>query len=119
MTENNLHLCRESLCALDAIPDGGSKGMTLNLSGCERDIFIVRRGERVFAYVNACPHTGATLNFQPDQFMSFDNDYIQCSIHGAQFRIHDGYCVYGPCRGLSLQRIDVQASAGVVFATRS
>jgi len=110
-------MSRQLLCALDAIPDGGSKGATLAESGRERDIFMVRRGAHVFAYENSCPHTGATLNFQPDQFMSFDNYYIQCSIHGAQFRIYDGYCVYGPCRGSALRRIEVEVSAGEVFAT--
>ena len=112
-------MSRPFLCALDAVPDGGSKGVTLSVAGVERDIFLVRRGEHVFAYVNSCPHTGATLNFQPDQFMSFDNYYIQCSIHGAQFRIHDGYCVYGPCKGFSLQRVDVEVSGGAVFAGRT
>ncbi len=106
---------RQFICAFDAIPDGGSKGTFLSAPGGERDIFLVRRGARVFAYVNSCPHTGATLNFQPDQFMSFDNFYIQCSIHGAQFRIDDGYCVYGSCRGSSLRRIDIEVNDGGVF----
>ena len=110
-------MIRKFLCALDTIPDGGSKGATLMVSGDERDIFLVRCGEHVFAYLNSCPHTGATLNFQPDQFMSFDNGYIQCSIHGAQFRIYDGYCVYGPCLGFSLQRIDVEVNCGAVIAS--
>ena len=110
------HVSRQFICALDAIPDGGSKGVTLGKPGGECDIFLVRRGARVFAYVNSCPHTGATLNFQPDQFMSFDNFYIQCSIHGAQFRIDDGYCVYGPCRGSSLRHIDIEVNDGEVFA---
>lgn len=107
---------RQYICAFDAIPDGGSKGAIFSDSGGEHDILLVRRGARVFAYVNSCPHTGATLNFQPDQFMSFDNFYIQCSIHGAQFRIDDGYCVYGPCRGFSLGRIDIEVNDGGVFA---
>ena len=110
------HVNRQFLCRHDTIPDGGSKGATLSVAGGERDIFLVRRGEHVFAYENSCPHTGATLNFQPDQFMSFDNDYIQCSIHGAQFHIHDGYCVYGPCMGMSLRRVDVEVSDGAVIA---
>lgn len=109
---------RQYLCALDAIPDGGSKSATLSVAGGEREIFLVRRGESVFAYVNSCPHTGATLNFQPDQFMSFDHYYIQCSIHAAQFRIHDGYCVYGPCLGFSLQRVNVEVSGSSVYAHR-
>lgn len=112
-------MLRQFLCALDAIPDGGSKGASLRAAGVERDIFMVRRGDRVFAYVNSCPHTGATLNFQPDQFMSFDNYYIQCSIHAAQFRIHDGYCIYGPCLGFSLQRVAVEVSDGAVYALHS
>jgi len=107
------------ICALDAIPDGGSKSALLILMGVERDIFLVRRGEHVFAYVNSCPHMGVTLNFQPDQFMSFDNYYIQCAFHGAQFRVHDGYCVYGPCQGRSLQRIEVEVVNGLVSVGRS
>ncbi len=108
-------MTRQYLCALDAIPEGGSKSAKLSVAGVERDIFLVRRGACVFAYLNSCPHTGATLNFEPDQFMSFDNYYIQCSIHGAQFRIHDGYCVYGPCLGFSLQRVEVEISGGAVL----
>ena len=34
----------------------------------------------------------------------------------AQFRIHDGYCVYGPCVGMSLQRVGVEVSDGAVTA---
>ncbi|MBI3776123.1 MAG: Rieske 2Fe-2S domain-containing protein [Gammaproteobacteria bacterium] len=108
-------MLRQYLCELDAIPDGGSRGAILLAEGVERDIFLVRRGESVFAYVNSCPHTGATLNFQPGQFMSFDNYYIQCSIHAAQFRIHDGYCIYGPCLGFSLQRVVIEVSGRSVY----
>lgn len=107
---------RQYLCQLSAIPDGGSKGATLTVPGGELDIFLVRRGEHVFAYLNSCPHTGATLNFQPDQFMSFDNCYIQCSMHRAQFRIYDGYCVYGPCVGFSLQPIKLEVNYQEVIA---
>ena len=107
---------RQYLCAFDAIPDGGSKGALLSGPDGEHGIFLVRRGMRVFAYINSCPHTGATLNFQPDQFMSFDNFYIQCSIHSAQFRIDDGYCVYGPCRGSSLGHIDIEVNNDGVFS---
>lgn len=102
------------LCALREIADGHSKGVTLVTSSGERELFLVRRGEHVFVYVNACPHTGVTLNWQPDQFMSFDGVYIQCSIHGAQFRVYDGYCVYGPCRGQSLRSVAAEIRDGDV-----
>ena len=105
------------LCALDTIPNGACKGLTLTEAAGEREIFIVRRGDKVFAYVNSCPHTGVTLNWKPDEFLSFDRVYIQCSIHGAQFRISDGYCVYGPCAAQSLQSVSVEIIDGMIVVS--
>lgn len=104
-------MSEQRLCALQDVADGCSKGIPAG----ERELFLVRRGEHVFVYENSCPHTGATLNWQPDEFMSFDGMYIQCSIHGAQFRIYDGYCVYGPCAGQSLRRVAAEIRDGDVF----
>ena len=39
----------------------------------------------------------------PDQFLSADLQLIVCATHGAQFEIHTGRCVSGPCLGQSLQ----------------
>lgn len=103
------------LCALSDIPDGCSKGATCATACGKRELILVRRSEKIFVYVNSCPHTGATLNWQPDEFMSFDGFYIQCSIHGAQFRVYDGYCVYGPCAGQSLRRVAAEINNGDVF----
>jgi len=69
------------------------------------DVFIVRSDEGIFAYKNQCPHTGAPLNWQPDQFLSADNSLIQCALHSAQFNINDGHCIYGPCRNSSLKPV--------------
>lgn len=33
------------------------------------------------------------------RFLDEDQRLIQCSTHGALFRIGDGYCVGGPCAG--------------------
>jgi len=103
------------LCTLQEIADGRSKGATCTTTRGERELILVRRGEQVFVYENSCPHTGATLNWQPDEFMSFDGMFIQCSIHGAQFRIYDGYCVWGPCRGQSLRRVAAEVRNGEVI----
>lgn len=105
---------RQYLCHLLEIPDGRGKGVAYaDLSG-ERELILLRRGDNVFAYENSCPHTGVTLNWQPDEFMSFDGLYIQCAMHGALFRINDGYCVYGPCAGQALRRVAVEICAGEV-----
>ena len=78
-------------------------------------VLAVRRGAQVFAYVNSCPHTGAPLDFQPGRFLSLDKTLIQCSTHGALFRIEDGFCLAGPCAGKSLERAGTAVAGGVVY----
>lgn len=108
------------LCALDDIPDGQGKGFQLDQGTADafargvRDIFVVRRGPAVFGYVNACPHTGTTLDWVEDQFMTHDNSHILCATHGAIFRVEDGHCIIGPCEGDSLQELPLSIDAGTV-----
>lgn len=95
------------LCRLDEIPDPGGRGFKIRLGDGEQEIFVIRRGEQIHGYVNSCPHTGVCLDWQPDQFLTSDNKLIVCSMHGAQFRIEDGLCVSGPCRGDALSPVKV------------
>ena len=90
------------ICALVDIPDQQARGFSVECDGEKIDFFIVRNNERVFGYINRCPHTGVNLDWQPDQFLDLTGYRIQCSTHGALFRIRDGYCVYGPCVGRHL-----------------
>ncbi len=103
------------LCSLADIADPGGKGITLNAAdGARREIVVIRRGDEVVAYVNACPHIGTTLETFPDRFLTRDQREILCTTHGARFRIADGYCVSGPCLGLSLTPIAIRLSDGEV-----
>ena len=104
---------QHALCALDEISDPGARGFDLNC-GAQRPqrIFVVRKGEVLAAYRNRCPHTGAPLEWLPDQFFDLDNSFIQCAIHGALFRPEDGYCVRGPCAGQSLEAIELTINQG-------
>lgn len=79
-----------------------------------RRLFVVKKNSKLYAYVNRCPHTGAPLNWQDNQFLSYDSRYIQCSLHGAMFRIEDGACIAGPCPGTCLQSISVKVEDGLV-----
>ena len=91
-----------NLCALNDIPDQKARGFTLETEGNKLEFFIVRKGDQVYGYINRCPHTGVNLDWQPDQFLDLTGYQIQCSTHGALFRIRDGLCVYGPCQGQHL-----------------
>lgn len=96
---------RYYVCELDEISSPGSYGFSLVEAGGEIEGFIVHSDDALFAYRNACPHTGANLNWMPHQFLTSDNAFIQCSIHGALFRLSDGECVHGPCLGKKLEKI--------------
>ncbi len=103
------------LCRIDELDDPGSKGLCVEIDGRLTDIFVVRRGDEVFAYLNRCPHTGSPLDWLPDQFLDLDRSSIQCATHDARFRIEDGMCFSGPCQGESLQAITVRLHDGAVW----
>lgn len=62
----------------------------------------------MYGYLNACPHTGGPLDWVPGRFLNAEGDLIQCSTHGALFRIEDGFCVAGPCAGASLTPVSLK-----------
>jgi nitrite reductase/ring-hydroxylating ferredoxin subunit len=105
-----------TLCRLEAIPEGSSKGFVADPTAYYADILVVRTREGVYAYRNRCPHTGAPMEGQPDQFLDYTGTLIQCGIHAAQFRIQDGYCIAGPCGGCYLQKVAITVRDGAVIA---
>ena len=106
---------RTVVCRLDELDDPDSRGMTVTQGGQLHDVFVVRQDGQVFGYRNSCPHTGGPLDWVPDRFLNLDRDYIQCATHDALFRLHDGACVVGPCKGDSLAAVPVIIEAGEVI----
>ena len=43
-----------------------------------------------------------------DQFLDMDKEYIICSTHGALFNVEDGECIWGPCQGESLTKVELE-----------
>jgi nitrite reductase/ring-hydroxylating ferredoxin subunit len=103
------------LCRLADLADPGTRGFRAWREGVPVEIFLVRQGDRVFAYCNSCPHTGGPLDWVPDQFLDADQALIQCATHAALFRIEDGHCIAGPCTGQSLTAVPVVVRGGEVF----
>jgi len=103
------------ICHLHDLADPDSRGFSCLHHDTTIEGFVVRQGDRVTAYVNSCPHTGVTLNWSPDQFLDVEGKFIQCSLHGALFRLNDGFCVHGPCVGQSLQSLRVTLQAGIIW----
>jgi len=85
------------------------KGREFRIDGQDGPFYLVifRRGERLLAYRNACPHQGRSLNFAPDRFLIGDDGLLVCAHHGAAFDLESGLCLQGPCQGSSLQAIKI------------
>lgn len=99
------------LCKTSDIEDPGSKCFEIEINGKNQSIFVVQKNGEFFAYYNQCPHTGANLEWQEDQFLDLDKELIQCATHDALFMIDSGECIAGPCVGELLQAIPVKIDA--------
>ena len=105
----------EKLCSLDDIPEGESKGFEVAVDGESVQLFIVRKSDAIFGYLNDCPHIGTPLNWKNTRFLTMDGSQIVCATHGALFRIKDGHCTAGPCIGMNLERVEIDCVAGEIF----
>lgn len=62
-----------------------------------RPVGLTRRGGKVVAFVNRCPHKGTPLHTSPVR-----NGCITCPTHGYIFRVDDGSCPEHPIYGLRM-----------------
>lgn len=95
-----------TLCPRRDIPDGG----TLCLLKDDFPILLVRKGESVKAYVNACPHQYLPLNHRSNKLLSADGSILRCSNHSAGFSSATGDGVEGLGIGACLDAIPVFVS---------
>lgn len=95
------------LCQLEQLVEGKSRGFQRNGIA----IVAVRKNQQVYAYVNRCPHRGIPLEWQPDDFLDYSAEFIQCATHGALFSISSGECIAGPCVGQGLEPLQVSIDA--------
>jgi nitrite reductase/ring-hydroxylating ferredoxin subunit len=107
------------ICASAELREGGP-GVRFTLrtdsrTGFEQTGFAVRFGGKAWAYVNRCPHQGTELDWQPGEFFEESGLYLVCSTHGAIFQPQSGFCVAGPCRGASLEPLQLGEQEGQVF----
>jgi len=66
-------------------------------------LVVVRRGEKVVAYENDCPHARQPMERPDGRVVLIERRYLVCSAHGASFRIEDGHCVGGPAKGAPIR----------------
>lgn len=102
---------QQKICDYKSLSELSAKEFKL-----KKDAFLIYFKEHCYAYENSCPHTGVSLNWQEEQFFSFDGLFLQCSLHGALFEPESGSCIRGPCVGKNLNKINIVVENGIVYA---
>jgi nitrite reductase/ring-hydroxylating ferredoxin subunit len=81
----------------------------------QRKLFAIRQDNQLYAYWNSCPHMGVPLNWMPGKFLDLDGALLQCSAHGALFKIDTGHCIFGPCKDDYLDSLQIRIENGEIF----
>lgn len=105
----------EKICMMEDIPEREARAFDLDNGD---KIFITQRDGSFFAYQNLCPHLQVELEFLENQFLDREQEYIECSTHGALFLVETGECVSGPCQGQKLEQVTISVhSDGGIYLT--
>lgn len=90
---------RHRIGRLEDLPDG--LGSLVELDG--REIALFRRGSRVYALDNTCPHRGAALAFGDVR-----GDLVHCPLHAWPFHLSTGACPEFPEASVATYRVHVE-----------
>ena len=102
------------LISRDDLPNRQILAVNADIDGENEAILLYRDNEEIQAWLNICPHAGRRLDYAPGKFLMQDGDLV-CAAHGATFRLDNGECVAGPCRGASLKAVPVHCMDGQIY----
>ena len=91
--------------AVELAPDGRRR----------RQAIVCQTESGIRAYLNECQHLPVPLDGFSGQFLAEDGQHLLCRTHGAEYRLSDGYCVAGPCKGESLRALRAHHQIDVVI----
>jgi nitrite reductase (NADH) small subunit len=94
---------RHRVGRLESFPDG--HGWLVEIEG--REVALFRRGDRVFALDNVCPHRGAALAFGDVR-----GEVVHCPLHAWPFHLPTGDCPEFP--GVCVRTFPVHVEGGDV-----
>lgn len=103
----------QPLCSLEELESRGLLAAEAELEGGTESLLLALADGEVRAYLNVCPHAGRRLDWAPGKFLR-EGAQVVCAAHGASFRLADGHCTAGPCRGQALREVRVEVVDGAV-----
>lgn len=106
----------EHVCASEALAERG-KAVSWDLRQYGQPVraFALRIDGRVVAYLNRCAHVPTEMDWQPDEFLDMNREWIICSLHGATYDPRNGRCIGGPCIGSRLTPVSTEERDGQVW----
>jgi nitrite reductase/ring-hydroxylating ferredoxin subunit len=107
---------RKLIARLGELAHGMSKKFKIRCGDFDAEALLINYRGELFAYLNRCPHIGISLDWVDNQFFTVDQRYLMCANHGAVFEPPTGECVWGPCAGAALQKLEVEIEGEKVFA---
>lgn len=96
---------------------GRTKKFFMQVDGREEECFAVNHQGQLYAYVNRCCHVPMTMDWVDNQFMTEDEQFIQCATHGACYLPDTGECVAGPPFGQFLIPVPITIRGDEVVAS--
>ncbi len=106
----------EPLCASEALAERGQAvSWMLSQYGQPVRAFALRIDGKVVAYLNRCAHLPTEMDWQPDEFLDREREWIICSLHGATYDPRNGRCIAGPCAGARLTSVATVEREGRVW----
>ena len=94
------------------LPEGRAREYVFGRGASAFSMFVVRAGGILRGYLNLCPHFSLKLNQRGNEFLNDDGSRIRCTMHFAEFRVADGFCVAGACEGSYLDPVPVHVTDG-------
>lgn len=92
------------------IPEDGAYSFSFEARGWPVDGVVVRRNGVLRAWINRCAHLPLTLDMGTGDFFTQERTEIQCGHHGARYDLDTGLCLWGPCKGRSLEPIPMDTN---------
>ena len=105
---------------VDDIPARGIR-FTYNDGPFANEGILIRLADgSVRAYKNECRHLAIPLDErEPREIWDDSGTHLNCSAHGARYRLADGLCVSGPCEGSHLKSLTIEVQDGIVYLDTS
>lgn len=100
------------LIADSELSDGDSREFEFGEGKRPFSMLLIRYGDDVRGWVNACPHFQLPLNAAPNVFFNKAGTKLTCVHHYARFDPVTGDCLEGPCEGDALLPVPVENDGG-------